>query len=291
MRLTGDMQYWLGYLEDALRTLEGLPGNVAKVLSADDWKLLVAEAPLGASRQAREELFFPAQSNGAGRRRRKGFLERVSDSDYKDIFEHVLSDLSLEFPDIASLLKTSKSEGKIIAQVVEHVVDWLNDKPAVIVNRQHNNKPQLREDYVPALIRHGQRRGTPETYHQEAAAEDCRVLERSIIESVRYNMSFFANDEGKARLQRRLREDQDQDAYGVRFEYEEWAAILTAVEEVFDHEPPLPWKASSTIERSNEKESSLRKMEQSIQQAILANPRIARNEMAQRRRYSRSLQI
>lgn len=37
--------------------------------------------------------------------------------------EHVIDDVSLEMPDVASLLMTSKVDGKIIAEVVGHVVD------------------------------------------------------------------------------------------------------------------------------------------------------------------------
>ncbi|KAK3177774.1 hypothetical protein K4F52_009472 [Lecanicillium sp. MT-2017a] len=268
--------YWLGYLEDALQTLHALPGKVSKAVGADDWELLVAEVPLGASEEARENLFFPDQSKGANRGRRKGFLRRVPDSEYEDILKHILHDLTLEFRDVASLLKTTKTEGRIIAQAVGHVVDWLNDKPTGIVNRQQNDKPQLRDDFMPALIRHGRHRGIKAAHLDDVAAEDCRHLEELVIESVRDNMAFFTSEEGKTTLGRRLREDAD--GYGARFAYKEWTALLSAVEVVFGGESPLPWKASSAHELANEKESSLKTMEQSIQQAICANTWIARNE-------------
>lgn len=143
----------------------------------------------------------------------------------------------------------------------------------MILNRQEKNKPQLRDDFMPVCLKSAQQKDIAAAHLYSAAEDNCRFLERSIIKAVRDSMAFFTTEEGTLTLKKRLLKDED--GHGARFAYKAWAAVLFAVEYVFEHDVPLPWKAAQLMRALTRKKRGLRTMEQSIQQAIRANRWVA----------------
>jgi hypothetical protein len=57
----------------------------------------------------------------------------------------------LQFPDINRLIRLNSHDGRILAKLPDHVIDWLGVKRAPAVNRRDNKKPSYRRDLIPAL--------------------------------------------------------------------------------------------------------------------------------------------
>ncbi|KAL6366314.1 hypothetical protein LRP88_00062 [Fusarium phalaenopsidis] len=83
--------------------------------------------------------------------RRTGFLTSLDKEAYDSLCRHLQQNLTLRFPDVQPLLRIKKEEGEVMAQVMDHVVRWVNTQPADIIGLHENNKPLRREDLVPAI--------------------------------------------------------------------------------------------------------------------------------------------
>lgn len=174
-------------------------------------------------------------------RRRKGFLQEASDEDYQRIYARVASS-PLPFPDVQALLKTSKDEGRVMMQVMTHVVAWLNPKPFdVRKHHRKNNKPLLREDLKPELreaLRQRQRRSAgdaaegamlaPLAGSDEEEVEALSItLERQVLDRVRLDMAFYKSTVGRASID--ASPSKDADGYGERFIDSPWKDVLHCV--------------------------------------------------------------
>ena len=135
-----------------LSTLTQLPGVPADKLSAADWAMFSTSLPAGYTDAQAAELFYPGREAGTATRRRPDFLAMLGDDDYRKVYEHVAgSRPRLRFVDVQSLLRTSKEDGRVMVQVLSHVVAWLNPDPTRVHDKRDNNKPPLWKDLVPGL--------------------------------------------------------------------------------------------------------------------------------------------
>lgn len=167
-----------------------------------------------------QKLFYPeSESNteiNIPELRRQGLFPTADDEVYKNLYKFVLLRPDLSFPDIHSLLKITKQEGKVMSTVMSHVGQWLNRNPTKVAERD-NNKPPLRNDLVPALReRHG-----------EKADEQSLELQNRVLEYVRDNIGEFTCPTVEHYLQEYPHGDGT--AYTKRFEHEAWKGVLIIV--------------------------------------------------------------
>lgn len=148
--------------------------------------------------------------------RTQGFLTTVEDEVYDKLYDLMLEDDDLIFPDIHGLLKTTKQEGKVMSLVVMHVGHWLN-RDLVKAGERESNKPQLRMDFLPAL----RQAGRVET------DEESIELQKLVLRHVKTNMAELTS---KA-IERYLHEfpTDDGTAYTQRFRHECWRKLLSLV--------------------------------------------------------------
>lgn len=166
------------------------------------------------------KLFYPeSESNteiNIPELRQRDLFPTADNKVYENLYEFVLSRPDLSFPDIHSLLKTTKQEGKVMSIVMSHVSQWLNRNPTKVAERD-NNKPLLRNDLVPALReRHG-----------EKADEQSVELQNRVLEYVRDNIGEFTCPTVENYLQEYPHGDGT--AYTKRFEHETWKGVLIIV--------------------------------------------------------------
>jgi len=222
-------------------------------LRFSDWQVLAASR----GRQSWQEFFYPAASQNRrasiSRSRHKTLLSHVNDSVYRDILQH-MEEIGerryLVFPDIAQFMKMPKSEGDALAGLVTHVVEWLNPSPTVIINKQRTNKPQLREDFAPAVDEYlSKRYASRDDYSQQMVSDGCGAVEEAVLRVGRRNMSFFTGADGKATLKTHWKDDPSY--YHQRFsQYMPWNDLYTAVDKLFHHHSPLPWgRDDTTVDR------------------------------------------
>ncbi|KPM41002.1 hypothetical protein AK830_g5533 [Neonectria ditissima] len=243
--------YWFSTFEQVLSTLESLPGNPTDSVYVTDWAKMVAALPNGYSGADVKELFYPRQSgelelsapvDGKSLTRHKGFLEEMNNDEYDGVYRHISQHRDMVFSDVQKMLKTTKEEGRIMMQVMTHVISWLNPYPAVVMDKRENNKPLLRESLKPILqdMAVAPQQGE-EINGVEATAsvtEDWAVrveresidLEKRILNTVQQEMAKFKTPSIKASLNI-LPADGGND-YAKRFTEEPWKAVLNKVEEV-----------------------------------------------------------
>ncbi len=167
-----------------------------------------------------QKLFYPeSESNteiNIPELRPRDFFPMADNKTYKKLYEFMLSRPDLSFPNIHSLLKTTKQEGKVMSIVLSHVGQWLNRNPAKVAERD-SNKPPLRNDLVPAL----------QQRHGEKADEQSLELQNRVLEYVRDNIGEFACPMIEHYLQEYPYGDGT--AYTKRFEHESWKGVLIIV--------------------------------------------------------------
>ncbi|GKU10393.1 unnamed protein product, partial [Fusarium langsethiae] len=139
--------YWFTTFRSVLRTLSQLPGDAANEVELADWKKM--SDFLGSTRTADQvrTLFYPSASSSAtaeSTRRRIGFLTAIDDGRYQEMYKRILTTSQLRFTNIHRLITLGKDDGKILFQVMSHVVAWLNADPTTTSYRRDNNKPPLR---------------------------------------------------------------------------------------------------------------------------------------------------
>ncbi|KAJ6439190.1 hypothetical protein O9K51_08602 [Purpureocillium lavendulum] len=129
-----------------LGTLAQLPSDTAKLVSSEDWKTM--SGSLGAERTQEQvrELFYPGQSGkpvSAASKRNPKLLQSFDDRGYWDVYERVLHMPALRFADAHRITGMPKEKGRVLFQVLDQVVTWLNPKRTAAVNRRSNTKPDL----------------------------------------------------------------------------------------------------------------------------------------------------
>jgi hypothetical protein len=151
--------------------------------------------------------------------RTKELFADVSDDDYTKVYQLVLDNPHLRFPDIHAFLKISKAEGKLINAIMTHVGQWLNDRPFLVLDRTAS-KPPLRHDFIPSLSKkHG--------CEAEAVSID---LQRRIAVWVKAHMKDLTS----ASLVHLIQEYPVAHSgnYCERFQHETWSSILNLVYDV-----------------------------------------------------------
>ena len=185
-----------------------------------DWNVL-ASLPQARKPADVQQLFYPGLENNkdAALSRRRDLFPRVSDNVYDGLYQFALSTPDLGFANVHSLLKTTKQEGKVMSIVMSHVGQWLNRNPARVGERD-NNKPPLRNDFLPAL-----REGCRDT-----AEEKSIQLQGQLLRYVRDKSSDFTSPAVAHFLHEYP--DSNRDGYAKRFEHQAWRDILILVVEL-----------------------------------------------------------
>jgi hypothetical protein len=178
----------------------------------------------------------------------KGFLTDLSDLDYDRVYEMVLSDSTLQFPDVHALLKTTPRQGKIMRTIMAHVGQWLN-RDAFRTSQRADDKPPLWKDLLPAV----QKR------HPHDATDQCVELQRQVLTFVQKHFADFSHATIEPLLE--IYPDNAVETYAERFEHTVWQGLLKLVYDFcgpcfqhdalthFNHKEPsgLSAEATSTI--------------------------------------------
>jgi hypothetical protein len=234
-----------------LRTLSQFPGDAANNVELADWKKM--SDFLGSTRtddQVRT-LFYPtapplpssSSSESAlinhTTRRRPGFLSAVDDMGYYELYKRIARTRRLRFPDIHRIVGMTKEEGKVLFQVMSHVVAWLNATPTTIFNRRDNKKPPLRADLAATLghcsdqiVRAAEKRLDAfvwDSDHPLSAPETASILlQQEVLDFVLKHLADFRNPAVKLYLDQAPKEV-DCAQYTKRFSHEMWNGVLAIV--------------------------------------------------------------
>ncbi|PWI65079.1 hypothetical protein PCL_07378 [Purpureocillium lilacinum] len=120
-----------------LGTLAQLPGDAAKLVSFDDCKMMSASLDAERTQEQVQELFYQGQSGkplSAASKSNPKLLQSFDDRGYWDIYDRVLRTSALRFADVHRLTGMSKEKGRVLFQVLDQVVTWLNPKRTAAVN-------------------------------------------------------------------------------------------------------------------------------------------------------------
>jgi hypothetical protein len=207
-------------LREALRTLGVLREKHQIEVQSSDWATL-SQLPTSRQCQDVQDVFFPRLEHEEGdvsQLRVKGFLTKLSDTDYDRFYDLVLSDSTLRFPDVHSLLKTSPREGKTMRTIMSHVGQWLN-RDAFRPSNRADEKPPLWKDLLPAV----QKR------HPHDVTDQCLELQRQVLEFVHRHLADFIHASVEPLLD--IYPDNAVETYTERFEYGVWQDLLKLVYE------------------------------------------------------------
>src|SRR5271170_7574338 len=117
--------------------------NNPQLVQMADWAALV-RLPRPHSTADVQELFYPSarlealedlKVKGQLYRRPK-FLAGLDSSSYYYAYQSAL-ELPQDLLDVPAFLRTSRSDGRAVSQVMCHVVQWLNPHPSKIVDREN----------------------------------------------------------------------------------------------------------------------------------------------------------
>jgi hypothetical protein len=151
--------------------------------------------------------------------RRVKFLAGFDYPTYHRMYETILENPDLQFPDIQALFRVARHHGKIISQVMTHVGQWLNLRPMQFSERD-NNKPQLWRDFLLAFCEE----------HGNRSEELALHLQRCIFSIVHKRIDEFANGTAGDYLSKLP--DSQGDAYLERFILPVWKDLLVRVHHV-----------------------------------------------------------
>jgi len=222
-------------------------------MPAADWRRLSASLPAGYTDAQVYELFYTGQDAGAAAKRRPGFLSMLEDDAYRKVYEHVRGTLRVRFVDVHGLLETSKDEARIMVQVLNHVVAWLNPSPTLVHDRRDNNKPPLWNDLVPALqrcteerIQSAARRLNSEVNTHTGAEAAAVLLQQEVLGYVRENALAFKSPTTKQYLDS-MPASTDEPAYAQRFLDLAWGHVLTIVRQYVGTSFQPTWVTSGDL--------------------------------------------
>ena len=225
-----------------MNTLAQLHGDAAKRITAADWKRLSDSLGTGRSEEQVRQLFYPKSQatgpTGASTERDRTLLRAFDDRAYKDVYDRIVQTPALRFPDIHRITGLSQGQGRVLFQVMDHVVDWLDTNRASIKDRRDNEKPSLREDLVAALtafdpkrLRQAEKRLTlfvPLGAARSTAETASVLLQQEVLEFVLEHLAAFKAAGVKAYLPR-AEAGVHGDGYAARFRESVWRGVLDIV--------------------------------------------------------------
>ncbi|KAH7459119.1 hypothetical protein FOMA001_g20261 [Fusarium oxysporum f. sp. matthiolae] len=273
--------YWFDTFYQVLETLRALPTSTSESIQISDWTVLAGSLKSDTYDAADvHQVFYPKEDGNNNNddsksnpsapsttkpvqktARRSGFLSSLDKEAYDGLCRHLQQDLTLRFPDVQPLLKIKKEEGEVMAQVIDHVVRWVNTQPADIVDTHENNKPLRRQDLIPAIeglmvTTHGddwwaQRRedGDVDGADDMASWLDLRsrTLERQVLDYVRSHMTEFRDPSTKHYLD--LMPEEHDEHYAERFSTGDlWTGLFHIVQHTLGPAFRPVWK-DSILER------------------------------------------
>ena len=229
-----------------LDTLAVLPGDAHKYVELADWEKMSQHLIREWSERQVPKLFYPEGASEerlcASSRRRRGFLLALDNSDFWKVYQCILQHRDLRFPELHRLCGLSEEEGKILPQVMNHVLDWLGGGRIVTFNKRDNKKPPLRNELDPALghispelLRQAKRRvdivleeDIGHNRGRPTAETASIIMQQEILEFVHNRLSAFKEASLREDLAQVLEAD-NANAYRRRFMKVEWAGVLRIV--------------------------------------------------------------
>jgi hypothetical protein len=210
-----------------LESTSKFKGNaLAGSMKLDDWNILARVLPSRSVRDV-QSIFYPdapdevlssLEAKGQLYRRPK-FLAAFDDLTYHRMYQTILENPDLQFPDIQTLFRIGRQLGKIMSQVLIHVGQWLNLHPLQVSERE-NNKPQLWRDFILAF----------QDEYGDRAEEMALHLQRQIFSVVHKRIDEFTDGTASTYLSK-LPKSQG-DAYLERFILPIWKDLLVTVHQV-----------------------------------------------------------
>ncbi|KAM0361982.1 hypothetical protein ACHAO7_011539 [Fusarium culmorum] len=268
--------YWFDTFYQVLETLRALPASTSESIQISDWNVLAGSLKSDTYDAADvRQVFYPKgdgnnndDSNSSPSppstikpaqktARRSGFLSSLDKEAYDGLCRHLQQNLTLRFPDVQPLLKIKKEEGEVMAQVIDHVVRWVNTQPADIVDTHENNKPLRRQDLVPAIeglmvTTHGDDWWTQRKEDGDVDGADdmaswldlrSRTLERKVLDYVRSHMTEFRDPSTKHYLD--LMPEEHDEHYAERFSTGDlWTGLFHIVQHALGPAFRPVWESS-----------------------------------------------
>lgn len=249
-----------------LDTLAELPGDAARNIGPADWKEM--SESLGADRTEEQvrELFYPGQGPrqvGRPAKRNPKLLVVLDDQAYWDIYNCIIRTPALHFPNVYRLTDLSKNDGRVLFQVMDHVVNWLNPNRTVIKDRRDNNKPPLRNDLLPALqhfsakhVQQARRRlkmSIADVTARSQAETASIMLQQEVLEFVLDHLAAFKSRAVKAYLEPSAG-GPNGESYADRFLNKTWRGVLEIVRSYARPDFRPEW-SSSEMARDGEPDS------------------------------------
>lgn len=266
--------------DQVLETLRALPTSTSGSIQISDWNVLAGSLKSDTYDAADVHHVFYPKGEGINKddsksspsaastikpvqktARRSGFLSSLDKEAYDGLCRHLQQNLTLRFPDVQPLLTIKKEEGKVMTQVIDHVVRWVNTQPADIVDKHENNKSLRRQDLIPAIedlmiTTHGddwwaQRRedGDVDGADDMASWLDLRsrTLERQVIDYIRSHMTEFRDPSTKHYLD--MMPEEYDEHYAERFSTGDlWTGLFHIVQHALGPAFRPVWE-DSTSER------------------------------------------
>lgn len=126
-------QFWFHTFELVLDGISHLTGEMPESIELTDWNILT-KLPASRSITDVQGIFYPnapaeilADLEAFGHsHRRPRFLTTYDDIAYHQLYQTILENHDLQFPDIQAVLRNGRQDGKVLSQVMNHVSQWLN---------------------------------------------------------------------------------------------------------------------------------------------------------------------
>lgn len=214
-------QFWFDTFNEVLDGISQLMANAPESIRLADWNTL-AELPVSRSTLDVQNIFFPgapaevladSASKGPLHRRPK-FLTTVDDATYQRIYQTILETPGMRFPDFHAILREGRRQGKVMSQITNHVVCWLNASPTKVGERDPN-KPPLWHNFLSVFDEEINRR-----------SDRARHLQRQIFEFVRPRVEEFTD--GITQYVSTLPRAKDE-SYLERFTHPAWRGLLITI--------------------------------------------------------------
>ena len=259
--------------------------DAAKRLHAGDWQRLVTMRPEGhgnAPKSAMQQCFFPSREGKPriGGHRPRGFLSAFTDEEYKDTYRFLVDNPSIFFPDVRALLRTSKEEGRMMIQVLTHVVIWLNPKPVAVFDRRRKNKKLLREDLVLELecLRPTAEPGVTAPGSVDSSEALSVQLEREVLDFTRQRIGELKTPVVGDFLEVMPDPAADDHArYAGRFEWDFWVSLLALVKNFVGDEYQPWWTAKASKGKAAQVQAEPSNLARKLSILVKSVPEIAEN--------------
>ncbi|KAG9240852.1 hypothetical protein BJ878DRAFT_448685, partial [Calycina marina] len=121
--------FWINTLDGVLTVISRLVGDFSDIIELADWNVL-AQLPISRSSSDVQKLFYPeATIDGpslASTTRRPKLLSKLDASSYYRLYQIIVQNPDLTFPPIQKILLASRTQGKAVSQMLQHITLWLN---------------------------------------------------------------------------------------------------------------------------------------------------------------------